>query len=297
METSNLIIRSALVLGLLGLGGCRAKPSATDDEGAPPVASASAEPAVFLPVEEVAKVVNPTGEPPYGGPISVVRGVVTVTGDEAPLREEVLREIPDKCAGARAVYGRLFREGPGRTLADVLVAVTGYKGYVPSAGKRPRLDARGCAFESRTVGLMFGESLDVVSRDGETYIPEILGQRTRALLVAMPGRVPVQVFPIRVGRTVLLDNSHPYSKADLFVLRFPTFDVTGLDGRFEIERVPLGEMTVSAYLPATGQTVEKKVTVTAGAPVEVAFELNFDASKQAPASTSSAAPPASSGAR
>lgn len=296
METSNLIIGSALVLGLLGLGGCRAKPSATDDEGAPPVASASAEPAVFLPVEEVAKVVNPTGEPPYGGPISVVRGVVTVTGDEAPLREEVLREIPDKCAGARAVYGRLFREGPGRTLADVLVAVTGYKGYIPSAGKRPRLDARGCAFESRTVGLMFGESLDVVSRDGETYIPEILGQKTRALLVAMPGRVPVQVFPIRVGRTVLLDNTHPYSKADLFVLRFPTFDVTGLDGRFEIERVPLGEMTVSAYLPATGQTVEKKVTVTAGAPVEVAFELNFDASKQAPPSTSSAAP-ASSGAR
>lgn len=290
METSNLLIRSALVLGLLGLGGCRAKPSATNDEEAPPSASASAAPTVFLPVEEVAKVVNPTGEPPYGGPISVVRGVVTMTGDEAPVREEVAREIPDKCAGARAVYGRLFREGPGRTTADVLVAVTGYKGYVPSAGKRPRLDARGCAFESRTIGLMFGESLDIVSRDGETYIPEILGQQTKALLVAMPGRVPVQVFPVRVGRTVLLDNAHPFSKADLFVLRFPTFDVTGLDGRFEIERVPLGEMTVSAYLPATGQTVEKKVNVTAGAPIDVALELSFDASKQAPGSASSATP-------
>ena len=74
---------------LLALGACDKKPAA--GEGAQASASAKAPPAPVasgLPSglsESVRKVVNPKQLPAYGGPTGSVKGVVSATGDPAPV--------------------------------------------------------------------------------------------------------------------------------------------------------------------------------------------------------------------
>jgi hypothetical protein len=77
-----------------------------------------------LPIDPkiVSAVVNGNGEAPYSGPTGTISGVITISGDPAPDMPEVVASIPTDCESAKDTYGKLFREGPGRTLADVVVA-------------------------------------------------------------------------------------------------------------------------------------------------------------------------------
>jgi len=113
----------------------------------------------------VSAAVNPKGEAPYAGPTGTIGGIITVSGDAAPDMPEITAKIPADCDAAKDTYGKLFREGPGRGLADVVVGVTGYAGYLPEDAPAEIADATGCAWNSRTYVLTFGQSLDVRSRD------------------------------------------------------------------------------------------------------------------------------------
>jgi hypothetical protein len=295
----------ALAFGLAGLG-CRREPA----KKAVPSAAASAS-AITLPAPVasglpdaayVSAIVNPDGVAAYSGPAGTVRGRVVVTGDAPPDLPAVLAKIPSQCGAGREAYGKLFREGPGRALADALVAVTGYKGYVPEQESSVRLEAKGCFFGTKTIAMTLGQRLEVVSKDAEAYVPELLGERGQAQLVAVPGASSgSSIYPTKIGRFVLVDNLKLFMVAEVLVLKYPTHAVTGLDGRFEIPNVPAGPAVVSALLPATGASVTKAVTVEAGKPTEeVVFELAFDragyAARTAGGAPSASAAPAASGA-
>jgi hypothetical protein len=277
--------RALLVLSLVGgvAGfGCRREAAKKAVPSASPSASAVALPAPVasgLPDPAyVSSVVNPDGVAAYSGPAGTVRGRVVVTGDAAPELPAVLAKIPSQCDAGREAYGKLFREGAGRALADALVAVTGYKGYVPETESSVRLEAKGCSFGTRTIAMTLGQRLEVVSKDAEAYVPELLGERGQAQLVAVPGASSgSSLYPTKIGRFVLVDTLKLFMVAEVLVLKYPTHAVTGLDGRFEIPNVPAGPAVVSALLPATGASVTKAVTVEAGKPTEeVVFELAFD---------------------
>ena len=284
------------------LVGCKresgeAKP-APSTSGALPAPVASGVP--ILP-EVVSHAVNPKNEPVYSGPAGTVRGVVTVSGDAAPEMPDVLAKIGEDCAPAREVYGRLFREGTGRTLADVLVAVTGYKGYVPEQHSIVTVPASGCAWSSRTLAVTFGQRIDVVAKDRKAYVPDLLGAKMPAQLIALPGGAGSTVYAQQPGRYVLVDSLRIYSMADVLVLKYATHDVTGLDGKFQIERIPAGRVTVSALLPATGETIEQEVNIEPSRTVDLKFVLPFDLAKYKasnakapPSAAPSAAPSASS---
>ena len=279
-----------LVLVLALTTACRSKPSAgSGGTNAAPGTSASAEPAPespAVPPEEVQRAVNPGNEKPYSGPIGTVNGTVRVSGDPAPELTSVLAKIPPgRCDDARAFYGKLFREGPNRELGDVLVGVTGYKGFVPARAPGKLVKARGCAFESRTIAMTFGQQLEVLNKGPETFIPELVGAHQAALLVAVPGGDPVKLFPTQVGQFKLVDRSHEFAKADVFVLKYPTVAVTGLDGKFSIDGIPAGEVSVTAYLPATGQQASQHVTITAGETASVDLTIPFAAAKPAPSAS------------
>jgi hypothetical protein len=253
------------------VAGCRSKSAVVDA----PAASASATPKVVsaVPPEEIQRALNPAGDKPYSGPIGTLRGTVRVAGDPAPASD--VRVPPGACDDARAFYAKLFREGPNHELGDVLVAVTGYNGYVPPTSDVRVVTAKGCAFESRTIAMTFGQRLDVVNKGGEAVTPDLVGAHPAALVVAMPGGDPVKLFPVQVGQYALKDVSHPFATADVFVLKYATFAVTGLDGKFEIPNIPAGQVKVSAYLPATRALVEKTINLESGAPTVVDLTLPY----------------------
>jgi len=223
----------------------------------------------------VLAVVNPKHRPAYDGPTGKVRGHVTMTGD--PPSAMPVHEIPAECAGAREMFGVAYRQGMNRRVADVLVAVTGYDGYVPPLSDAVVVEGRDCAWSTRTVALTYGQRIDVVSKDRNTYVPELLGQPWPVQLLATPGRAPLPVSPLKVGQYMLIDAMRLYSKADVYVLAYPTAAVTGLDGSFEIDRIPPGKVTVNALLPITGAVTEQSITVEAGKTTEVELTLSFDA--------------------
>ena len=289
-------IHSAL-LGLcvlLSLAGCKRKsaPAAAGVASGPlpaPVMSS-------LPMDPhvVSSVVNPNGDPPYAGPFGSIHGMVVATGDEAPVMNEVLARIPADCDSAREVYGKLFREGPQqRSLADVVVGVTGYKGYLPEMMPAQAADAAGCAWNSRTYVLTFGQRLDVRSQDSRPYVPDLVGAGLRAQLVAVPRGDAVQLYPEHAGRYGLSDSMRLFMYADVLIVKFPTHAVTGIDGMFVIPRVPVGKVNVSALLPQTMAQSGKDIEVREGEVVDLKFELPFDRKQWDAARSGKPAPAAS----
>ena len=254
--------------------------------------------------DRISKAVNPENKPAYAGPTGIVRGVITATGDAAPVATAHLQQIKGNCPEARESYGHVFREGMLRSLADVLVAVTGYEGYVPAKEPKQVIAARGCAFSTRTVALTFGQTLEIVSKDREAYVPNLLGSRMKAQLLALPGGAGSTVYPPEPGHYMLTDDMKLFMMADVFVVKYSTYDVTGLDGKYEIAGIPVGKARISALLPATGAVVEKDIEIKAGTPLELPLELPFDAKATearrlaalASASAAASAAPAPSGA-
>src|SRR5690606_26037267 len=199
-STSLLVAAGLAGLAVVGAGCSRKKEAGS---GAP-AASASALTApvasgIPIPLEEVARAVNPKNEPAYSGPTATVRGVVRITGDPPHERSELLEQIPSDCVKARETYGPLFRKGPAGELADALVAVTEYPHYVPEKEPVRVVPARGCAWESRTIALTFGQRIEIDARDPRPYVPELLGGRMPAQLVALPGTRSA-LYPKQPGR-------------------------------------------------------------------------------------------------
>lgn len=298
-STSLLVAAGLAGLAVVGAGCSRKKEAGS---GAP-AASASALTApvasgIPIPLEEVARAVNPKNEPAYSGPTATVRGVVRITGDPPHERSELLEQIPSDCVKARETYGPLFRKGPAGELADALVAVTEYPHYVPEKEPVRVVPARGCAWESRTIALTFGQRIEIDARDPRPYVPELLGGRMPAQLVALPGTRSA-LYPKQPGRYLLVDSLRLFSTAEVLVLKYATHDVTGLDGRYEIRGIPAGPVRINAFSPQTGATTERRITLAPGQTLDLDLELRFDAEQYRRAlagSSEETAAPASSAA-
>jgi hypothetical protein len=215
----------------------------------------------------------------YEGPSGVVRGLVRITGDEPPELPGA-GEIPvGKCFKAHERHRLLFRKAADGGVADALVAVTDYTANVPRATAPVVVIAEDCSFTQRTVALNVGQSIHVKNRGPSAAMPQLIGLPTPAVMAAVPGGDPIVLTPHASGRFELIDRSHPYANAEVFVVNYPTTTVTGEQGTFEITGVPAGDVKVSVLLPATGLRLEKRVTVEAGKALDVNFELQFELSK------------------
>lgn len=203
--------------------------------------------------------------------------MVRVKGDEAPVIASMASKIPvGKCFRAHETYSKLLREGPGRTLADVFIAVTRYQGEPAKPPEEVRIEARDCAYDRRTVAMQLGQTIAVYNVGSETYTPQLMGYPGQALILAVPGGDPVRFTPTKIGVYQLIDRTHEFVFADVFVVEYPTVAVSGADGKFEIQGVPPGKAKVNALLPITGQTLERDVEVTAQGNVHLELEFEFD---------------------
>jgi hypothetical protein len=263
----------------LSAAACRDEPAPAPADPAQAEAAAkeaTAKEAARQAREAAQRSLNPQGLPAYSGPTGTVSGVVKISGDEPPLVPEMVSKLaqlpPGSCPRALELHRKLYRQGVDRTLADVLVTVTEYQGFLPARGDTVRVEAKGCAFDARILAMTFGQHLDVYNLDNQAYIPRLVGTTTYALRVALPGGPPVPVFAPKPGQYMLVDQTREYMRSDLFVLNYPTFDVTGLDGKFSITGIPVGKVKVTAFSPALGKVVEQSVEVEAGADKPLSFE-------------------------
>lgn len=206
-----------------------------------------------------------------------LEGTVTISGDPPLMMDADSQKIPRDCDVARTLYPPLFREGPGRTLADVFVGVTGYKGKAAEKTEPLAIDAKGCAFPSRTFGLTTRQHLTVRSADHRAYIPNLFGAKGKSTLVAVPNGSPIPVFHKGPGQYALVNDMQIFMQAAVLVVDYSTFDVTKLDGKFKIEGIPVGPVDLSAFLPAAQLTATRKVEVRAGESTHVDLKLTFDA--------------------
>lgn len=220
-----------------------------------------------IPVPEgnVAKVVNPNKEEPYKGPTATLRGTVRIKGDPPPTTNFTFP--PGKCGEAAATYGKLFRVGLEGAAADVLVTVTGYKGFVPSRSDTAKITIHGCAFSRRTLVATFGQRIEVANLDQvESYMPYLDGAPRRVTEVAVPGGAAVKLYPLEGNAHYMLRDElpHQFLTADVFVLKFATHAVTGLDGQYEIQGIPVGKVDVTAYLPVLNDEAAQQLELKEG---------------------------------
>jgi hypothetical protein len=177
----------------------------------------------------------------------------------------------------------------------VLVAVTGYTGFVPARGDALPVKIHGCAYDHRTLVLTYGQRIEVSNTDPkETFLPTLEGAISPAQMVAVPGGDSVKLYPTEVGHYALREGTnHNWMEADVFVLRYPTAVVTDLTGRYRIAGIPVGKVKISVYVPPIDAqlhpdvgiarpTEDREVDVVAGETVQADFVLAYKAPKNPP---------------
>jgi hypothetical protein len=209
----------------------------------------------------------------YTGPTGTVRGRIIATGDPPPVTP--LPETP-KCEHAKVFYGTHFRVSAEHGLGDAIVGVTEYTGRLPQPTSPQPVTIRNCAFDRRTYTLSKLQDLELLNRDGETYLPHLEGARAASLNVAVPGN-KILLHTRGPGHYLLLDDmKHPWLYADVYVFAYPTHTVTNTDGEYVIGGIPVGKSKLSVVHPAIGRTIDKEIDIKAGETLTLDVEMPYD---------------------
>ncbi len=267
--------RLTVLAALAALVGCHGgSQSSTADAssispqpGPPPSAPAHAMP---IPVASIEAYVNPAKLPAYDGPTGSIEGTIRVDGPPAPDRKGY---DYGKCSEAKSVYGKLFREGSvaaadgSRSLADAIVAVTGYTGfYIPERNGAASVVINDCAFSTKTVAMTFGQRLEITSTSNEIWAPTLSQVYSPALMVVNSHTEPVKLYPPKPGYFTLVDTTqaHPYAYVDVYAMLQPLHTVSAADGHFRIDGVPVGKMKINARLAAIGREASADIEILKG---------------------------------
>jgi hypothetical protein len=236
--------------------------------------------------DQIRKIVNPGNLPPYQGPTGSVEGTIVVKGAEPPAVTADFSRCPD----AAGTYGVRFRMGPphselgGHALADAVVAVTGYEGFVPAKSDHVTLNFEGCAYDRRTVLMTYGQRIEVFNHAKKQLItPDIDGLPVVALRIAAPNSIaPVNLYPPNPGRFHLIDRGVlKYVDNDVFVLFHPLHAATDLKGSYRIDGIPVGKATVNVAHPSFAGDAAKAVEITANVVTRVDLVLTYGESADA----------------
>jgi hypothetical protein len=203
--------------------------------------------------------------PAYDGPIGSIEGTVLVQGPDAPDENVDVHG----CPAALDTYGKMFRAGPARPdglrpLADALVVVKDYKGFVPEKNEAQRVTITpSCGYPTRTVALTFGQRLEVANDSTLPFAPFLEGMFMPAVMIAPPLQAgePVKIYPPRADYYGLRDRLQPYVHGDVYVLRQPLHAVSDTTGHFRIDGVPVGKVKIGARLAVIASQAAKEVDV------------------------------------
>ncbi|GJL59083.1 MAG: hypothetical protein NPIRA03_19400 [Nitrospirales bacterium] len=236
-----------------------------------------------------------------GGAIS---GKVILEGGKPRPMAFNLVTIPDPVYCGRISTGtgwRLVEDfviGPDGALKDVVVVLKEVSKGKPFKGMSTRIEAIDCDFSPFVNVVRDQMEISVVNMDPiEHDIQGYETARTRGARVLFNRPLPMNPFHkvagvlghqhlagepmvesihLRKGRNVFVMQCgfHPYMFSWGLTVDNPYYDITGVDGSFEIDDIPPGEYTLSAWHPGVNTFIDQSVMVKANQSVsiQIAFQ-------------------------
>jgi plastocyanin len=201
--------------------------------------------------------------------VGEVTGKVSFDGAK-PKPHRIMMDQDPVCV--KKHNGPVFAEddvvNSNNTLPNVFVYVkAGAEKYVFATPSDPvTLDQDGCMYKPHVLGLMVGQTLNIVSSDATTHNIHPMPKDNREWNMSQPpGAAPIaQKFAREEVMIPVKCNQHPWMRAYVGVLKTPFYAVTSSDGTYTIKGLPPGDYTIGAWTAVgggDGQTQEQKVTV------------------------------------
>ena len=262
--------------------GAAGDAAAVADGGATASTSTDASAAFPVPREKIEAMLNPTKLPAYQGPTGSIEGTVFVLGPPSP-------EIPIDarvCPAAIDTCGKQFRSGPpsradgGRPLGDAVVVAFGYTGYyLPEReeAKHVAITAN-CAYPSRSITLTYGQRLEVVNDSSTPFAPVLDDGFSPMVFMAPPHRAgdPVKIYPTKAGYTSISDRMQLFVKEDVYVFRHPLHTVSGVDGHYRIDGLPVGKLTLGVRHGGVGAETQTPIEIVANVVSNADVTLTYE---------------------
>jgi hypothetical protein len=196
---------------------------------------------------------------------SIAGTITTAAKGPAPVRVT----IDQKVCGDQLPDEAIVVDGQGR-LANAVVIVTGVKRQHPT---EPLVMNEKCRFAPRVQLIAAKASVKTTSKDPVLHTTNAQLENGRTLFnVALPiPGITITKQIASAGNVRLSCNTHPWMRGWLVVTN-EAAAVSGADGRFTIDNLPPGTYELRVWHEALKGTPQK-VTVSAGQPADVKFEL------------------------
>ena len=117
--------------------------------------------------------------------------------------------------------------------------------------------------------------LEISNKTDLLFAPQLEGVFSPALMIAPPKGDAVRLYPQKPGYFPLIDKlGNDFLRGDVYVLLHPLHTVSGPDGHYRIDGLPVGKVTVFTRLKVIGETA-KPLEVLAGVVSRVDLTLSF----------------------
>jgi len=193
---------------------------------------------------------------------ATVNGTVKFDG-AAPKPAKIDMSQDASCKGSNTAENIVVTGGK---LANVFVYVKDGLGdrtfAVPT--DPVRLDQSGCQYHPHVLGVMAGQTVQIVNSDPTTHNIHPTPKDNREWNESQaPQAAPIEkTFAREEIMLPVKCNQHPWMRMFINVTKSPFYAVTGPDGKFEIKGLPPGDYTLAFVQEKLGEQ-DQKVTVAA----------------------------------
>ncbi len=187
-----------------------------------------------------------------------ISGVVQFTG--AVPKPQQIDKSQDPACGQSPAYDESLVVNNGK-LANVFVYVKDgprIQGF-GTGGHAPVIEQRGCQYHPHVLGILTGETVQIVNADDTTHNIHPMPTQSRQWNESqLPKAEPiVKKFDKPEIMIPIKCNQHPWMKMYLNVVDTPWFAVTDENGKFELKGLPPGEYTLAAVHEKMGEQTLK----------------------------------------
>ena len=178
-----------------------------------------------------------------------IKGRIIYSGDAFEPAKITVERDPAVCGVGGQVDESLVVSPKNRGIRNIAIwletraAIPVHPDFKEPPTKAPVLDNRNCRFEPHMLAVRTGQVLELTNSDPVAHNAAVYARRNMPFSEIIPMNQPLQkkfakfeALPVRVDCSI-----HPWMKAWLIVSDHPYVAVTGEDGSFEIQNIPVGE--------------------------------------------------------